>query len=55
MNADFNEEIVLPGVKLKMNFLNISKPISIKGQEGSSIEIAEGPILINISEISGLF
>ena len=49
-NAQWNEEILLPDKKLKMNILIITKPIKIKGQIGSCIEITEGPILINIAE-----
>ena len=51
-NASSNEEIVLPNTKLTMNFLVISKPITLKGQIGSCLEITEGPIMIRISENS---
>ena len=49
-NANANEEIILPDTKLTMNMLIISKPIKIKGQIGSCLEITEGPILIDISD-----
>ena len=51
-NASANEEIVLPNTKLTMNFLVIYKPITLKGQIGSCLEITEGPIMIRISENS---
>ena len=51
-NASLNEEIILPNKKITMNFLVISKPITLKGQIGSELEITEGPIMIRISENS---
>ena len=49
-NASSNEVIILPNTKLTMNFLVISKPIALKGQIGSCLEITEGPIMIRISD-----
>lgn len=47
--AQANEEIILPDVKLTINFLDIQNPIKIKGQVTSCLEITEGPILIHMT------
>lgn len=50
MNAQYNEEIQLPGCVIKMKGLLITKPLLIVGQPNCVLQITEGPISINISE-----
>jgi hypothetical protein len=48
-HAQLNEEIFLPDTTLTFNSLTITKPIKIKGQIGSCIEINQSSIYIYIS------
>ena len=48
-HAQLNEEIFLPDITLSFNSLTITKPIKIKGQIGSCIEINQSSIYIYIN------
>ena len=47
-NANAFEEIILPEADLEMQSLQITKPITIKGQTNTTLIIKEGPIHINL-------
>ncbi len=49
-HAQLNEEIFLPDTTLTFNSLTITKPIKIKGQIGSCIEITQSSIYIFITD-----
>ena len=42
------EEIILPSGEIYLEYLNITKPIKIKGQTNTCLHINEGPIVIDI-------
>ena len=46
------EEIILPPGEIYLEYINITKPIKIKGQTNTSIHIYEGPILIDLKDIN---
>jgi len=52
LNNKNNEDVILPPGKISLKYLLISKPLTIKGQPGTILEITEGPIIINIDDSS---
>ena len=50
--AKIYEEVLLPPIEINLNSLNILKPVKIKGQANTILNITEGEIVINFESFN---